>query len=118
MLAGLERLEAGGVAVVHGDNLAGAIHLELHEIVRSRDSRSIPICDPHGDEGEILSVRLDGGAVRGKGKFFGFAGRLHDVSGPLLAILVGDHLEFARLVFYIVPDQAEIHAPLFGLAAK
>ena len=58
-VVGLERLHGGGVAVVHRGDPAGAVHLEVHQVVGQRAEVAVLVLDPHGDEREIVAVGGD-----------------------------------------------------------
>src|SRR5215210_8864447 len=52
----LEGLVARRVAVVHGDDLAGAVDFEVHPVLRARDGEALRIDDAHRDEREVGAV--------------------------------------------------------------
>src|SRR5918998_6443623 len=54
-----ERLVARRVAVVHGDDLAGAVDLEANPVLRARDGEAGAVRHAHRDEREVGAVGVD-----------------------------------------------------------
>ena len=52
----LERHEAGRIAVVGGDDLAGAVDREANPVAGARRQHSVSVDDAHGDERQIGAV--------------------------------------------------------------
>src|SRR5919202_3818262 len=105
VLPRLKRLVAGGVAVVHGDDLARPGNLEPDAVLRARDDEPAPVGDGDGDERQVLAVGTDARAVGLQRQAGRGAGRPHDVLGPLPAALVRHRAQLARLVADVVPAQ-------------
>ena len=109
----LKRGEVDGIAVVGGNDVAGAGNREVKRVVRLRHGAALFIHHGDGDEGKILAIGGDARAVRLHDQFGGRSGGGDGIGGPLLAVFVGDHLEFAGLKTHVVPNDAVCKNSLF-----
>ena len=102
----LKRFVARCVAVVGGDDFAGAFDGKFHKVVRARHEQTLLVRNGHGDEGQVVTVGAEEFAVWAERDLRGRAGGFHRVSGPASAVLVGDDFEFAGLIDHVVPAEA------------
>src|SRR5690606_40318346 len=79
----LERLEAGGIAIVRGNDLARPLDAEAHAIVGPRHGCPLRIDDPHGHKCEVAAVSRDSCTVNLGLQHRGLAGGAHGIARPL-----------------------------------
>src|SRR5215469_10344953 len=101
-----ESFQIGGVAVVGGHNLAGALNLEAYPVLCARHSQTFLVCHRDGHERQILAIGADLVAVRLQLNAGSRSCRLHPRHCPFLAVSVSDDLQFARLINDVVPAEA------------
>src|SRR5215470_5226149 len=108
----LERLMAGGVAVVYGDDFRRAGDFKPESVLGARDEHAGFIGDGHGDERQILAIGLECGSVGFEHDFGRRAGRLDDIFGPFPAAFVRDDFQLSRFVNHVVPAKTVFKPPL------
>ena len=75
--------EARRVAVVRGDDFARAFDLKLDVVLRARHQQTMFVRHGDGDEGKVLAVGADFGAVGLQGEFRRRAGGFHRRPSPI-----------------------------------